>query len=665
MSWEDFVAAMTEEDADDTAVLDEEAMEQLFELHCNPIDINSAQKEDLEVLPFLSEQQVKDVLQYVERYGPMVSLGELMMVGSLWRQEREMLRLFVKVDEKSLQRFNSRHMNLGQMLKYSHNEAVLRTDVPFYTKDGYKEVPPEVLEASPNKVYRGDKYHHSFRYAFSASNHLLAGLQMEKDAGERGVDYVSAYAMVKDLGMVKRAVVGNYRLSFGQGLAVNSAMKFGKMTGRGATDRMDIGITKHSSTAETGYFTGAAATLQLGHSWQVSAFGSYRKADATPLNDGSGMSALKTDGLHRTQLERNKKGNITITDVGGNLHWEHDNLRLSTTVVATHLSVPLLPKHDTPSTLYRLWNAHGQDFFVASVAYSYRLSSLTFSGETAYSDNHGQHGIATLGTLRWRMNDNHVLTLVARKYGAKFVSLNGKAFGENANVQNEEGLLLNWNTQAIRNVTVEAYVDVMHFPWMKYQVSNSSYGYEGMVQATLSPSSRWSLLGRYRIKAKQRDFTTKNDRMLVYKTSQNVKLQLNYAASQAISLRTSLTGVFTHFANNPDEKGFAIGENIRWQSIHNKCRIDFGITYFTTDSYDSRIYSYEPSLLYSFGFTSYAYHGLRTTLFASVPIVKQSLFINAKLGLTRYFNRDTIGSGLDLIRQNHREDLQLQLRWKF
>ena len=60
-------------------------------------------------------------------------------------------------------------------------------------------------------------------------NHLLAGIQMEKDAGERGVDYVSGYVMLKDMGFVKRAIVGNYRLSFGQGLAVNTSMKYGKM----------------------------------------------------------------------------------------------------------------------------------------------------------------------------------------------------------------------------------------------------------------------------------------------------------------------------------------------------------------------------------------------------------------------------------------------------
>ena len=666
VSWEDFVALMVEEN--DEEEIDEETMERLFELYGNPIDINSAKKEDLEMLPFLSEEQVNEVLRYVEKEGPMMSLGELMMVKNLGKKEREMMRLFVKVDESPLNRDKQESPTLKEMLKWSKQEAVWRTDVPFYRKEGYKDVPAEVLRKSPNKVYRGDPYHHAFRYAYSGKNHLLAGLQMEKDAGESGVDYVAGYVMLKDVGCVKRAVLGNYRVSFGKGLAVNSGMKFGKMMMLSTMDRMDAGISRHSSTSETGYFTGGAATIQL-RDWQVSAFGSYRKTDGTYNNDSTGISSLKTDGLHRTRLEYSKKGNLGITNFGGNVHWEHKELRLSVTAVATHFEIPLMPKHNTSASIYRLYNASGQDFFVGSLSYAYRFKTLTFSGETAFSNTEKQNGMASLNALRWRMNSSNVFTLIGRYYGSKFISINGKSFGENSAVQNEEGLFLGWTSKSVRNMELEAYADVMYFPWLKQNFSASSYGYEGMVQALYSASRKWSLLARYRIKAKQKDFKyTANDKtstILEYNTNQNLKLQLNCNLSSFVTLRTSFTGSFISFGANPNETGFAISENIRWQNPKNKCRIDFGITYFNTDSYNARVYNYEPSLLYTFGSTSYYYKGFRTTLLASVPIVKQSLFVNAKLGMTRYFNRDVIGSGLEMIDANHREDLQVQIRWKF
>lgn len=667
MSWEEFVEMVVDEDNEEGRV-DEDLLEMLHEMHCNPLDINTLRREDLEVLPFLSEEQIKDLMQYLERNRPVQSLGELMMVRNLGKRTREMLRLFMVVKEETAKEEKESRVSVKKLLQYGKNEAVWQSDVPFYQKAGFGEYSVEELEKSPNKVYRGDLLRHSFRYAFSSMNHLLAGVNMEKDAGERGGDYWSGYVMLKDMGIVKRAIVGNYRLSFGKGLAVNTSGQYGKMMMYNAMDRMDVGISKHSSNREYGYFTGGAATLRLG-TVEVSAFGSYRKGDGTYNNDSTGMTSLKTDGLHRTQLERSKKGNLGITNFGGNIHWENDHLQLSTTAIVTHLAVPLAPKHDTPSSIYRYYNAHGQNFMVGSIAYTYRYHSLTFSGETAYSHCDDQSGMATLNALRWRANSSNTFTLIARSYGAKFVSLNGNAFGENASVQNEEGIFLSWASKALKYTTIEAYAAAMYFPWLKYQVSDRSYGYEGMMQATYSPSNKWSLTARFRIKMKQKDFSYtvkgENYTTLLYKTHQTMKVQLNYTLSNHLSCRTSATGQFIHFGNSPNKIGFAIGENIRWQDTKTKLRIDGGIIYFNTDDYDARIYNYEPSLLYSFANTSYYYHGIRAILLASIPLLKQSLFLNAKFGMTKYFNRDTIGTGRDLINANHREDLQVQLRWKF
>ena len=189
------------------------------------------------------------------------------------------------------------------------------------------------------------------------------------------------------------------------------------------------------------------------------------------------------------------------------------------------------------------------------------------------------------------------------------------------------------------------------------------------MQALYSPNRRWSLLARYRLKSKQLDFKmdtkSKTQTMLCYDTHHTFNLQLNCTLSSFLSLRTSATGTLIHFGTNPDETGYAVGENIRWQHPKTKCRVDLGITYFNTDTYNARVYNYEPSLLYTFGSTSYYDQGIRTTLLASLPIFKNKLFLYAKFGMTKYFNRDTISSDLELIDANHREDLQLQARWLF
>ena len=346
--WEDFVELMMNDD--DEGVVDEVTMEQLYEIHCNRFDINTLTKEDLEELPFLSEEQIEDIMRYLERNRPVVSLGELLFISRLGKDDREMLRLFVEVQEKTVSTKYGNDIDIKNLLRKGRNEVMWRSDIPFYKRVGYEDYPAEVLEKSPNKVYRGDKFYHSLRYSFSSTNHLFAGVNMEKDAGERGVDYISGYVMMKDVGIVKRAIVGNYRLNFGKGLAVNTSTKYGKMAMFGSIDRLGDGIKKHSSTIEAGFFTGGAATMKFDNI-EISAFGSYRRNDGTYNNDSSGISSLKTDGMHRTQLEYSKKGNLGTIDFGGNIQWRFRGIQLAATVIATHLSVPLMPKHDTKASL--------------------------------------------------------------------------------------------------------------------------------------------------------------------------------------------------------------------------------------------------------------------------------------------------------------------------
>ena len=90
--------------------------------------------------------------------------------------------------------------------------------------------------------------------------------------------------------------------------------------------------------------------------------------------------------------------------------------------------------------------------------------------------------------------------------------------------------------------------------------------------------------------------------------------------------------------------------------------MDFSLSYFNTDTYDARIYTYEPTLLYSMGMIGNAYHGVRAALLVSANILR-NLSVSCKVAVAKYFNRDSIGSALELIDRSHREDIQLQFRY--
>lgn len=70
-SWDDFV----EEMADDASLSQEIIFEDLYERHLNPININNTSIEELMHLPFLTEQQCRDIVDYAEKYAPVNTTG--------------------------------------------------------------------------------------------------------------------------------------------------------------------------------------------------------------------------------------------------------------------------------------------------------------------------------------------------------------------------------------------------------------------------------------------------------------------------------------------------------------------------------------------------------------------------------------------------------------
>ena len=82
--WSDFVENLTElfGESGDSETLSEELVEDLYEIHCNPLNLNDLDEEKLRELPFLNDIQIIDLLTYIEKHKPLLSTGELMAIRS-------------------------------------------------------------------------------------------------------------------------------------------------------------------------------------------------------------------------------------------------------------------------------------------------------------------------------------------------------------------------------------------------------------------------------------------------------------------------------------------------------------------------------------------------------------------------------------------------------
>lgn len=621
----------------------EECYERLQQLSEHPIDLNRATREDLEQLPFLSAQQVMDLTEYLDRYGPMRSMNELKMVGSMDYQQIALLPYFTFWGEVK----EEKHLpSIQQIFKYGKHTVTATTRWPFYERKGDRN------------GYLGYGLRHSLRYEFSSGQYVRAGLIGAQDAGEPffahrnswGYDTYSYYIQVRKLGVLENAVVGKYKLSAGMGLVLNTSFSLGKLVTLQNLGRQSNTLRPHTSRSEADYFQGAATTLRLSKPVALTAFVSYRPMDATLNADGS-AATLISYGYHRTQAEMDKKNNTHLTATGGTLDLHFGGLRLGANAVYTHLDRSLEPDRNV---LYRQHQAHGSHFFNASVNYAFNHHLVSFHGETATNQD---GAMATVNTLSFQPNAALGLVALYRFYSYRYTGLYSHSFSDGGRTQNEQGGYLGINWTASAHLRLQAYADYSYSPWARYQAAQSSSAADFLLQADWDRGP-WNVQGRYRLHIREKDDEAKT--ALVKDRQQRWRLSATYASPAGWTAKTQ--GDIARSAYKDTNHGWMVSEHLSYQRP--QWQVSAVAAYFDSNAYASRIYLYERQMQHDFAYSSYFGRGIRLAAFVRTDILS-NLTIAARLGYTNYFDRATIGSGLQQIDASHQTDLDLQVRWKF
>ena len=619
----------------------QETYDILCELEQHPIDLNNATREDLEAIPFLTAQQVMDICEYLYKYAPMRSLGELAMIESLDYYQCELLRHFVVLGEVKQPGFPS----VKNILKYGGHEVVATAKLPFYKRKG------------DDDGYLGSPYKHSLKYIFTYGQYVKAGILGSQDAGEPfftkgntlGYDFYSFYLQLRKMGRLKNLVVGRYKAKFGMGLVLNNDFMLGKIASLQQLGSTEYNVRAHSSRMESNYLQGAAATLNVAHGLDVTAFVSYRYIDAT-LNKDSTIATILDDGYHRTQTEMDKKNNSSVTMGGMNINYRHGGFHVGATGIFSHLSRDI---HPNTSAIYRMYYAASNNLWNVSLNYGFVSKKLQLSGETATGDC---GALATINTLSYRATGDLDLCALQRFYSKKYYSLYSESFSEGGRVQDESGFYVGMNWHPSEKFRLLGYFDFAFFPWPKYQAAIASHAYDGFLQTTYK-RGRWSVLARYRLKIREKDNEEKT--ALINRTEQRGRVAIGYDGG-VWSTNTQADVVYVSYKEK--DFGWMVSESVSlrplgWLSIVGN------IGYFNTDSYEARIYTYEKGPLYTFNFPSFYGEGIRYSLFARADFSRKVMMI-ARIATTNYFDRNTIGTSYQKINHSSMTDLELQLRLK-
>ena len=628
----------------ETLLSDEElsadALEELADmyesLHAAPLNINTATREELSMLPFLTDRQIEDIHAYIYMHGPMLTLGELQLTGSLDYTTRQLLRHFVYVGDVPPQK---ERIKLADVIKNGRSELTFRMDIPLYMRDGFRYHSPQELERYPNRAYRGGRLSHNLRYSFNWHNRIRFGFTADKDAGEQGYDFLSPYLFIKDMGIVKELTLGNFKAQFGHGLLLGGGFSVGKSMVLSSMSRQAKGLKPHSSTQEYGYLRGVALALGGGHT-TFTIMAASTPMDAT-LKGDTVISSFKEDGFHRTPLEISKKRNVTLNTLAANVRYSYRGLQYGATALYETLSLP--------------YKANDR-FMGVSADVSLNRAHYSVSAELSVLDSNS----ALICSQTFRLPKGWNLNAVFRYYSPYYMALHSNAMAEGS-VQNETGLLLGL-THNGRNLKLTGYADLFIHPEPRYGASAPSNGADFRMEADWRVGGRDALYATARFKAKQKD--CKYTGQLEYLLTGRYRLRWIHSLRDGTELNTQLFYVRYDFIAEPISNGYALTENISRSFLKERLTASLTAAAFYTQSYDSRVSVYESGLRYSYNFMSlYGKGGRLAVTLKYKP--SNAIQLNIKAGGTYYLDRDEISSAQQHIASNHKEDISVQFIAKF
>ena len=172
-----------------------------------------------------------------------------------------------------------------------------------------------------------------------------------------------------------------------------------------------------------------------------------------------------------------------------------------------------------------------------------------WAGETAIDR---QGAIATLNTIRYSPTVNTTWILINRYYDKRYHSLLSNAWGENSKTSNEAGICIGLETKVLQSVNLSAYGDFFYFPWYRYQVDRrNTLGVSGNIQLGYSPSNSLSMLIKYSIKNKAKNYTLSDEKRYVLPyIRQRLHAQITYAPYPFLITKTVAEYVHTSYRGN-------------------------------------------------------------------------------------------------------------------
>jgi hypothetical protein len=610
----------------------------------------------LKELIFLSPIQINEILNHSLENGPFIDVFELQSIGSLDIESVNLLMKFVKVTLPP----PFKDVTFKKLVQKADHDLMIRIGKILEKQAGFSKL-GNAMEAN----YQGSAWRILTRYRYNFSSTLAASLNMEKDAGEqffdssknKGFDFYSGNISFRGSGIVKKLLIGDYALQFGQGLVMWSGSGFGKGSGISTIAKQDFGLKPYSSVNESIFLRGASGTFKF-RKLSFTPFFSKKNLDASLTDQGKEVNTINMSGLHRTKSEIDTKSQLLSTLYGAHVQFNSKSLNIGFTSYQTQFSLPF----SIGKSLYEQFDFKGNLLTNLGLNYDYSHRNTYFFGEVAHSKN---GGTASINGIMSSLSPRVSLVLMHRRYAKNYHSFFNQSVSEASNAVNESGFYSALSLKFDSKWDLFTYSDFFRFPWLKFRVNAPSSGYELFAQLNYRMNKKLSLSSRFKQQLREENSESIfADSGLETVDKQNYRIEIRYSIDDRFSFRNRIEMVRYQKGNSKFELGFLNYQDIIYKPMSSRLsgNIRFGI--FDTESFNSRIYAYENDVLYAYSVPAYQGKGVRFYLNARYTLTR-GFDLWLRYSLTSYYDQNTVGSGDDKINGNKRSDARLQIRYQF
>ncbi|MEO0216747.1 MAG: helix-hairpin-helix domain-containing protein [candidate division WOR-3 bacterium] len=315
------------------------------ELKENPVDINTANLEELLKIPFLKIPDALKIVAYRDKYGPFENLEDLYRIPSIDSITIAQLRPYLTVKKKPL-----RLRKIESRIRFKRNLKE-NGSITYYTRN------------------------------IVGINDYTIFLITERDPYENSFfDYYSTGVLIEE--QKRHFIMGRYNLDFGSGVMLSSTGSFFQ----GIDFRMltsQRGIIPYTSTMENGGFFGAALSDSLLLNYCL--FYSNQRLDGTVDTAGYARS-FDESGEHIDSLSQSRKDRIMEEIFGYNVQYRYGSLLFSNSTYWSGYE-PAFACDDSLTGFY------GSNYWISGVDLKFFAEKFLVFGEVVRSFRNRPGGI--------------------------------------------------------------------------------------------------------------------------------------------------------------------------------------------------------------------------------------------------------------------------------